>query len=34
MKVGKWQAEMAPMIAVAHDYTGKSGDRLRLIFEL
>jgi len=34
MKVGKWQAEMAPMMAVAHDYTGKSRDRLPLIFEL
>ena len=30
----KWQAEMAPMMAVAHDYTGKSRDRLPLIFEL
>ena len=30
----RWQAEMAPMMAVAHDYTGKSSDRLPLIFEL
>ena len=30
----KWQAEMAPMMAVAHDYSGKSRDRLPLIFEL
>ena len=30
----RWQAEMAPMMAVAHDYTGKSRDRLPLIFEL
>jgi L-rhamnose mutarotase len=30
----RWQAEMAPMMAVAHDYSGESGDRLRLIFEL
>jgi L-rhamnose mutarotase len=30
----KWQAEMAPMMAVAHDYSGQSRDRLPLIFEL
>ena len=30
----KWQATMAPMMAVAHDYSGKSRDRLPLIFEL
>ena len=30
----RWQAEMAPMMAVAHDYTGESRDRLPLIFEL
>lgn len=30
----KWQAEMAPMMAVAHDFSGKSSDRLPLIFEL
>ncbi len=30
----RWQAEMAPMMAVAHDYSGSSRDRLPLIFEL
>lgn len=30
----EWQAEMAPMMAVAHDYTGSSRDRMPLIFEL
>jgi L-rhamnose mutarotase len=30
----KWQAEMEPMMAVAHDYSGKSRDRLPLVFEL
>ena len=30
----RWQAEMAPMMAVAHDYSGQSSDRLPLIFEL
>jgi len=30
----RWQAEMAPMMAIAHDFSGKSGDRLPLIFEL
>jgi L-rhamnose mutarotase len=30
----QWQAEMAPMMAVAHDYSGESRDRLPLIFEL
>jgi L-rhamnose mutarotase len=30
----RWQAEMAPMMAVAHDFSGKSADRLPLIFEL
>jgi L-rhamnose mutarotase len=30
----KWQAEMAPMMAVAHDYSGENRDRLPLIFEL
>jgi L-rhamnose mutarotase len=30
----KWQAEMAPMMAVAHDYSGESRDRLPLVFEL
>ena len=30
----RWQAEMAPMMAVAHDFSGKSSDRLPMIFEL
>lgn len=30
----RWQAEMAPMMEVAHDYSGKSHDRLPVIFEL
>jgi L-rhamnose mutarotase len=30
----RWQAEMAPMMAVAHDYTGSSRDRMPVIFEL
>ena len=30
----RWQAEMAPMMAKAHDFSGKSSDRLPLIFEL
>ena len=30
----RWQAEMAPMMAVAHDYSGQSSDRLALIFDL
>jgi L-rhamnose mutarotase len=30
----KWQAEMAPMMAVAHDFSGQSSDRLPMIFEL
>jgi L-rhamnose mutarotase len=30
----RWQAEMAPMMEVAHDYSGRSSDRLPLIFEL
>ncbi|HXM57940.1 MAG TPA: L-rhamnose mutarotase [Candidatus Dormibacteraeota bacterium] len=30
----RWQAEMAPMMAVAHDYSGASNDRLRVVFEL
>jgi L-rhamnose mutarotase len=30
----RWQAEMAPMMAVTHDYTGGSRDRLPIIFEL
>ena len=30
----RWQAEMAPMMAVAHDYSGASSDRLPIIFNL
>lgn len=30
----RWQAEMAPMMEVAHDYSGASHDRLPVIFEL
>jgi L-rhamnose mutarotase len=30
----RWQAEMAPMMAKAHDFSGKSSDRLPLIFQL
>jgi L-rhamnose mutarotase len=30
----RWQAEMAPMMAVAHDFSGKSSDRLPMIFQL
>jgi L-rhamnose mutarotase len=30
----RWQAEMAPMMAVAHDYSGGASDRLALIFDL
>ncbi len=30
----RWQAEMAPMMAKAHDFSGDSTDRLPLIFEL
>jgi L-rhamnose mutarotase len=30
----RWQAEMAPMMAKAHDFTGNSSDRLPLIFQL
>ena len=30
----RWQAEMAPLMAVAHDFSGKSSDRLPMIFQL
>ena len=30
----RWQAEVAPLMAKAHDYSGGSTDRLRVIFEL
>jgi L-rhamnose mutarotase len=30
----RWQATVAPLMATAHDYSGESGDRLPVIFEL
>ncbi len=30
----RWQAEMAPMMEVAHDYSGGGSDRLPVVFEL
>jgi L-rhamnose mutarotase len=30
----RWQSEMAPMMAKAHDFSGSSSDRLPLIFQL
>jgi L-rhamnose mutarotase len=30
----RWQAEMAPMMAVATDFSGKNSDRMPVIFEL
>lgn len=30
----KWEAEIAPMTSVAHDFSGKGSDRMSLIFEL
>jgi L-rhamnose mutarotase len=30
----RWQEEMAPMMAVAHDFSGHGSDRLPMIFEL
>jgi L-rhamnose mutarotase len=30
----RWQAEVAPLMAKAHDYSGDSSDRLPVIFEL
>jgi L-rhamnose mutarotase len=30
----RWQAEMAPMMEVAHDYSGASDDRMAVIFRL
>jgi L-rhamnose mutarotase len=30
----RWQAEMAPMMEVAHDYGGGGSDRLPVVFEL
>jgi L-rhamnose mutarotase len=30
----RWQAEVAPLMETAHDYSGRGSDRLPLIFEL
>jgi L-rhamnose mutarotase len=30
----RWEAEMAPMTAVAHDFSGQGDDRLPVIFDL
>jgi L-rhamnose mutarotase len=30
----RWQAEVAPLMEKAHDYSGASSDRLPVIFEL
>jgi L-rhamnose mutarotase len=30
----RWQAEVAPLMEHAHDYSGESSDRLPVIFEL
>ncbi len=30
----RWQAEMAPLMEVAHNYSGAGGDRLPVIFRL
>jgi L-rhamnose mutarotase len=30
----RWQAEVAPLMETAHDYSGESSDRLALIFDL
>jgi L-rhamnose mutarotase len=30
----RWQAEMAPLMEVAHDYSGGASDRLPIIFRL
>jgi L-rhamnose mutarotase len=30
----RWQAEVAPLMEKAHDYSGESSDRLPVIFEL
>lgn len=29
----KWEAEMAPMTTVAHDFSGKGNDRMKPIFD-
>jgi len=30
----RWEAEMAPMTAVAHDFSGAGSDRMSVIFDL
>ena len=30
----RWEAEMAPMTTVSHDFSGKGDDRMSLIFDL
>ena len=30
----RWQAEMAPLMEVAHDLSGSGSDKIRIIFEL
>lgn len=30
----RWEAEIATMMAVTHDFSGESSDRMKLIFEL
>jgi L-rhamnose mutarotase len=30
----RWEAEMAPMTTVAHDFSGQGNDRMSMIFEL
>ncbi|HEV2029593.1 MAG TPA: L-rhamnose mutarotase [Candidatus Dormibacteraeota bacterium] len=30
----RWEAEMAPMTAVAHDFSGEGSDQMRMIFKL
>jgi L-rhamnose mutarotase len=30
----KWEAEIATMMAVTHDFSGEAGDRMRKIWEL
>jgi L-rhamnose mutarotase len=30
----RWEAEMAPMTAAAHDFSGQGDDRMSMIFEL
>ena len=29
----RWEAEMAPMTTVAHDFSGKGSDRMKQIFD-